>query len=217
MHGVVAIVHRSQGGTLDLTGPNACGKSSLFRALGGLWKVPKGTIYRPASEDGTVRPSDVFLVPQKPYSSIGSLADQLTYPHKIPRAQRTPEVESKLLALLELVRVAYLVERDYNGTSGWDAVQRWEDVLSLGEQQRIGCARLFYHCPQFAVLDECTSAVSIDVEEALYKAAHERKITSITISQRLALEEFHANELRLGDAQGKDGWQTRPTASPSSP
>ena len=89
-------------------------------------------------------------------------------------------------------------------------VQRWEDVLSLGEQQRIGCARLFFHSPQFAVLDECTSAVSIDVEEALYKAAHERGITSVTISQRLALEEFHAHELSLGEEHGARGWSLRP-------
>ena len=60
------------------------------------------------------------------------------------------------------------------------------------------------------MLDECTSAVSIEVEEALYKAAHERGITSITISQRLALEEFHSHELALGDAHGDAGWTLRP-------
>ena len=85
----------------------------------------------------------------------------------------------------------------------------WEDVLSLGEPQRMGCARLFYHDPQFAVLDECTSAVSADVEERLYRVAKERGITSITISQRLALEQFHTHELRMGDANGDDGWALR--------
>ena len=73
----------------------------------------------------------------------------------------------------------------------------------------MGCARLFYHGPQFAVLDECTSAVSIDVERKLYESAHERGITSITISQRLALEEFHSQQLQLGDAMGDEGWQLR--------
>ena len=51
--------------------------------------------------------------------------------------------------------------------------------------------------------------VSIDVEEELYKQAKEHGITSITISQRLALEEFHTHELAMGDADSKDGWKLR--------
>ena len=58
---------------------------------------------------------------------------------------------------------------------------------------------MYYHQPKFAVLDECTSAVSIDVEEALYKASSEQDITCITISQRLTLQEFHVEELKMGE------------------
>ena len=54
-----------------------------------------------------------------------------------------------------------------------------------------------------------SSAVSIDVETELYRAAHARGITSITISQRLALEEFHSKELAMGDAHGDKGWRLR--------
>ena len=139
-------------------------------------------------------------MPQKPYSVSGSLCDQITYPKKL--RDRSPDDEKKLYDLLMLVGIPYLVKRE----GGWDAVQQWENVLSLGEQERIGCARLFYHNPKFAILDECTSAVSIDVEEKLYRAANERGITSITISQRLALEEFHTRELRMGDCEGEKGW-----------
>ena len=188
---------------LIVTGPNAAGKSSLFRTLGGLWNIPKGKISRPCNDDGVVTTDEVFLVPQKPYSVTGSLADQITYPKKL--CNRTPGDEAKMMSLLELVGIPYLVERE----GGWDAVQQWENVLSLGEQERMGCARLFYQGPKFAILDECTSAVSIDVEEALYRAAKERGITSITISQRLALEEFHTRELRMGDCEGKTGWKIR--------
>ena len=188
------------GRPLIVTGPNASGKSSLFRTLGGLWPIPTGIIKRPCTSDGVVTTDQVFLVPQKPYSVSGSLCDQITYPKKL--RDRSPDDEKKLYDLLMLVGIPYLVKRE----GGWDAVQQWENVLSLGEQERIGCARLFYHNPKFAILDECTSAVSIDVEEKLYRAANERGITSITISQRLALEEFHTRELRMGDCEGVKGW-----------
>ena len=83
-------------------------------------------------------------------------------------------------------------------TKGWDAAVTWEDVLSLGEQQRMGIARLLYHGPKFGLLDECTSAVSVDAEEQLYKAAIDLGITCVTVSQRLTLPEFHAQERSHG-------------------
>lgn len=58
--------------------------------------------------------------------------------------------------------------------------------------------RRFYHKPTFALLDECTSAVSIDQERKLYDAAQELGISCVTISQRLSLPEYHAQELKLG-------------------
>ena len=137
--------------------------------------------------------------------SSGTLADQITYPAVLQPAQRTLEVEARLAELLELVRLSYLLER-FAGDGGWDVRRVWEDTLSLGEQQRIGMARLFYQKPRFAVLDECTSAVSIDVETALYKSARDEGIVCITLSQRLALQEFHAQELKLGVAS-QDGWE----------
>ena len=70
----------------------------------------------------------------------------------------------------------------------------------------MGMARLYYSCPRYGVLDECTSAVSVEVEEKMYTAARELGITCITISQRLALTDFHSQELRLGEATMK-GWE----------
>jgi ABC-type uncharacterized transport system fused permease/ATPase subunit len=218
------------GRSLMVTGPNACGKSSLFRVLGGLWPLYASSRARSSAADGVtselLRPKgksggdsakfeDIFLVPQRMYMADGTLADQVTYPRRITREDRTPEAEAKMFAQLELVGIHYLVERNAKpgppAVSGWDAKCNWEDVLSLGEQQRMGMARLFYHSPSFAVLDECTSAVSVDVEERMYKTAHEKKITCITISQRLALEQWHSAELKLGE-NTPSGWALKEIA-----
>jgi len=143
-----------------------------------------GALYRPP------RGLDVFLVPQKPFlTSPGTLADQVTYPEKV---ELTEEIKAQLRGHLEAVGLGDLLDRE-----GWEA-QAKDDALSLGEQQRLGVARLFYHKPAFAVLDECTSAVSADAEDRIYALGHEAGITMITLSQRLALDKYHSNQLQLG-------------------
>ena len=101
----------------------------------------------------------IFLVPQRIYCCVGSLADQVTYPQIVQEAERTAEVEERILSLLDAVGIKYLAERE----GGLSATTAWDDVLSLGEQQRLGMARMFYSRPVFGVLDECTSACSVDV------------------------------------------------------
>ncbi len=110
-------------------------------------------------------------------------------------------MDRALERLLEDVRLGYLSARWGLGAEGVD----WENVLSLGEQQRLGMARLFFHRPRFAVLDECTNAVSVDVERGLYERAAYYGITMVTITQRSGLVDFHTKELRLLDGRGD--WQ----------
>jgi ABC-type uncharacterized transport system fused permease/ATPase subunit len=179
--------------SLMVTGQNGAGKTSFFRVIAGLWPVHTGHIVRPLGV------SSVFLVPQKPYSVVGSLADQVTYPAHF--TDRTAEVTTRIEQCLKLVGLSYLVERE----GGLDSSRVWEDTLSLGEQQRIGISRLFFHEPAYAVLDECTDAVSAEVERKLYASLAESGITCITISKRLALSDFHKRELKLGQCSPA-GW-----------
>ncbi|XP_039120434.1 ABC transporter D family member 1-like isoform X2 [Dioscorea cayenensis subsp. rotundata] len=205
-----------QGESLLVTGPNGSGKSSVFRVLRGLWPVVSGTLTKPQQSirQGAGLECGMFFVPQRPYTSLGTLRDQIIYPLSHEEAEQrllalfesgnksvgARLLDSHLKSILENVRLVYLLERY---TNGWDATPNWEDVLSLGEQQRLGMARLFFHHPKFGILDECTNATSIEVEEHLYRLATEMGITVITSSQRPALIPFHCTELRLVDGEGK--------------
>ena len=82
----------------------------------------------------------------------------------------------------------------------------WGDELSLGEQQRLGMARLFYHKPKFAILDECTSAVTTDMEERFCAKVRAMGTSCITISHRPALVAFHDMVLSL---DGEGGWSVQ--------
>lgn len=124
---------------LMISGRNASGKTSFVRVLAGLWPHSNGELTVPAPHGSTVPGlKDIFIVPQRIHMCLGSLADQLTYPGRIPPEQRTADQEARLMKLLDLVGIAYLVKR-WAGDSddvvkdamGLDHVTRWEDVLSL--------------------------------------------------------------------------------------
>jgi ABC-type uncharacterized transport system fused permease/ATPase subunit len=179
---------------LIVCGPNGAGKSSIFRCLGTLWPIPKGTITRPGGgKEGLI--SDVFYLPQKPYNVLGSLLDQITYPDPPDSTKHGTLTEEKLRALLRMVELEYLMDMSAQNTVNW------EDKLSLGETQRLAMARLFWHKPKYAILDECTAAVSLKMEKRLFITCRRMGITLITISHRPALQEYH-NRMLVLDGNG---------------
>ncbi|KAG0470943.1 hypothetical protein HPP92_015489 [Vanilla planifolia] len=183
------------GSNLLITGPNGSGKSSLFRVLGGLWPLVSGHIVKPGV--GSDLNKEIFYVPQRPYTAYGTLRDQLIYP--ITADEETdPLTYEGMVELLKNVDLQYLLER-----YPLDEEINWGDELSLGEQQRLGMARLFFHKPKFAILDECTSAVTTDMEERFCAKVRAMGTSCITISHRPALVAFHDIVLSL---DGEGGW-----------
>ena len=106
----------------------------------------------------------------------------------------------------EILATAQLVEIWKREPAGLDSLNDWNDVLSGGEKQRLAMARMFYHKPMYAIVDECTSAVSLDVESLLYEYSRKVGITLVTISHRNTIYKYHDYLLRFFE-EGK--WEIK--------
>lgn len=180
-----------EGSSVIILGPNGSGKSSVLRMLAGLWPLQAGTVTLPAR-------SDIFYLSQRPYMYSGSLREQLMYP-RLPGVVIGEQVtfeEKAALASLVSVELGHLVAR----CGGFDGEVAWDDVLSGGERNRLAVARLLYHKPKFAVLDECTAAVSADGEVTLYQAMADAGITLLSVAHRKAVMRFHEHAVVLDGA-----------------
>lgn len=171
----------SEGEGLLVKGPSGCGKSSLLRAMAGLWNSGQGTIHRP-------QPGKILFLPQRPYMIVGSLRDQMIYPNMEIEA-----TDEELKAILQQINLPDLDER----FEGFDAVEDWSSVLSLGEQQRLTFARLLLNKPQYAILDEATSALDLSNEASLYEHLKHLETTFLSVGHRSTLTNYHERTLKL--------------------
>jgi ABC-type uncharacterized transport system fused permease/ATPase subunit len=172
-----------QGESILLVGPSGVGKTSLLRAMLGLWPIAAGTIQRPEAT--------VLFLPQQPYLVLGSLRQQLIYPLSSDQAERWSE--SELIAVLTIVG---LVDR-LPLWGGLDAVQDWGKLLSGGEQQRLGWARLLLQRPVYGILDEATSALDEPMEALLYQQLRDLGVTYLSVGHRSSLRAYHDRVVTL--------------------
>lgn len=181
-----------------ITGPNGSGKSSLFRVLGNLWRVESGKLIRPPTDQ-------LFYICQKPYMTLGTLRNQIIFPDS-----KSKLTDTELVDILKIVELNYLLDR---GEHNLDSINDWQDVLSGGEKQRMALARLIYHKPQFAILDECTSAVAIDVEQRIYRyLCEDLGCTLLSVSHRVRqLAKFH---LLILEFDGSGNFEFRRLTAP---
>jgi putative ATP-binding cassette transporter len=163
-----------------LRGDSGTGKSTLIRAIAGLWPWGSGQVLLP---DG----ADLMFVPQKPYVPNGSLRDALIYPRN--GADIPDQALLDALHRCGLRRLADDLDRE----------ERWDKVLSGGEQQRLAFARLVVHKPAIVVMDEATSALDEASQDSMMSLFRDELAHAMLLSvgHRPGLEDYHDRVIEL--------------------
>jgi putative ATP-binding cassette transporter len=161
-------------------GPTGSGKSTLFRAIAGIWPFGGGSITVPAG-------ARVVILPQRPYFPVGSLEAAISYP-AVPGTFEGARLADVLVAV-GLPALALRLEEHAH----------WNRMLSLGEQQRLALARAVLLEPDYLFLDEATASLDEASEAALYRLLQDRlpRTAIVSIGHRSTLEAFHRRRLVL--------------------
>jgi putative ATP-binding cassette transporter len=162
-----------------ITGRTGSGKSTLFRALAGIWPFASGTV--------TPGSGRALFLPQRPYFPLGTLREALSYPDEASRFS-----DAELATALADVGLAALVPR-------LDTQDSWGQILSGGEQQRLALARALLIRPDWLFLDEATASLDPATEQAVLAVLRQRlpNTTLISITHRADVAALHDAQLRF--------------------
>lgn len=186
------------GESLVITGRSGSGKTTLLRSLAQLWPFASGTLRRPGEAHETM------FLSQLPYVPLGDLRTVVSYP-----ASAGDVPDSELQRALNQVALPHLVHR-------LDEVEDWAKVLSPGEQQRIGFARILLTKPKAVFLDESTSALDEGLEFTLYELIRRECPDTIvvSVSHSRTVEQQHQQQLQL---LGEGAWRLGPVGELPAP
>jgi putative ATP-binding cassette transporter len=168
-------VEFKKGSRTLISGASGCGKTTLLRAIYGIWPFASGRVIVPENES-------IMVLPQKQYLPVGTLKSAFTYPRAA--AEFTDEEVLKVMSICSLEHLHGRLNEPEN----------WGLILSAGEQQRAAWARLFLMKPVWAFMDESASALDEDVQEKLYRELKDKlpETTLISVAHGQNPGRFHS-------------------------